>query len=123
MNPKLILIAEDDDFLRSLATTKLQKAGFEVQTAANGQVALDLIKTKLPQLLLLDLMMPVVDGFQVLATMKNEAMIEKTEIIVFSNLGAEEDIRRVQEFGVKNYIVKSSFTLDELVAKIEEVLK
>ncbi len=123
MNPKTILIAEDDDFLRSLATTKLQKAGFEVQTAANGQAALDLLKTKLPQLLLLDLMMPTVDGFQVLATMKNESMIEKTEIIVFSNLGAEEDIKRVQEFGIKNYIVKSSFTLDELVAKIEEILK
>lgn len=123
MNPKLILIAEDDDFLRSLATTKLQKAGFEVQDAANGQIALERIKTKLPQLLLLDLMMPVVDGFQVLSTMKNEGLIEKTEIIVFSNLGADEDIKRVQEFGIKNYIVKSSFTLDELVAKIEEILK
>ena len=123
MNPKTILIAEDDDFLRSLATSKLQKAGFTVETAANGQIALDLLKAKMPQLLLLDLMMPTVDGFQVLTAMKAESLIEKTEIIVFSNLGADEDIKRVKEFGVTNYIVKSSFTLDELVAKIQEILK
>ena len=73
MNPHKILIIEDDDFLRSLATTKIKKAGFDVEIAADGQVGLEKLTTFAPEVLLLDLMLPVVDGFQVLAAMQEYA--------------------------------------------------
>jgi DNA-binding response OmpR family regulator len=123
MNPHTILIIEDDDFLRSLAATKIKKAGFTVDIAADGQIGLEKLRTLKPNLLLLDLMLPVVDGFQVLQAMKAEGLLATTKIIVFSNLGSEEDIQKTKEYNITDYIVKSSFTLDELVQKIESVLK
>jgi DNA-binding response OmpR family regulator len=117
-----ILIIEDDEFLRTLAMNKIQSAGFLVDVAADGAVGYQKYTASKPDLLLLDLMLPTMDGFQILAQMKTENILEPSKIVVFSNLGSEEDIKRVLEFGVKNYIVKSSFTLDQLVQKIREIL-
>lgn len=123
MNPHKILIIEDDDFLRSLATTKMKKAGFNVEIAADGQAGLDKITSFEPELILLDLMLPIVDGFQILAAMKEKGQLGKSKIIVFSNLGSEDDILKTKEYGITDYIVKSSFTLDELVLKVQTTLK
>lgn len=119
---KPILIIEDDDFLRSLAVTKLEKEGFTVAIAADGQEGLDKIAEVSPALILLDLMLPHVDGFGIMQTLQDAGTLDAQNIIVFSNLGSEEDIRRAQAYGINEYLIKSSFTLDELVDKIKEIL-
>lgn len=124
MNPqdKHVLIVEDDDFLRMLAMNKLKSAGFSVNVASDGQSGYDQCVFLKPDLVLLDLLLPVLDGFQVLEKLKNDGLLSTTKIIVFSNLGSQDDIQKASAFGVSNYMIKSSFTLDELLVKINEVL-
>lgn len=117
-----ILIIEDDDFLRSLAVTKLEKEGFTVDVAIDGLEGVAKIKEMKPALILLDLMLPHLDGFGVLQQLQDENTLNQQKIIIFSNLGSEEDIRRARAFAIEDYLVKSSFTLDELVEKIKESL-
>ncbi len=117
-----ILIVEDDDFLRSLAVSKVTNEGHEVSVAADGEQALEILKTETPELILLDLMLPGVSGFEVLQNVKSNPVMADTKVIVFSNLGADEDIIKARELGADEYMVKSNFTLDELVAKIQDML-
>lgn len=119
---KKILIIEDDDFLRSLAVTKLQKHGYSVTTAANGETGLEMALKDQVDLLLLDLMLPGISGFDVLEKIRANDATRTMKIVVFSNLGDEADIKRGQELGVVDYLVKASFTLDELVEKISTIL-
>ena len=118
-----ILIIEDDDFLRSLAVTKLEKEGFTVTTAANGQEGLDQITASLPDLIILDLMLPIMSGFDVLKSIKENDLTKNIKVIVFSNLGEESDIKTCMDLGANDYLIKANFTLDELVEKIKELLK
>ena len=117
-----ITIVEDDDFLRSLAVTKLEKEGFTVTTAANGQEGLNLITTSTPELLILDLMLPVMSGFDVLKAIKANDATKNIKVIVFSNLGEQSDIKTCLDLGANDYLVKANFTLDELVEKIKGLL-
>lgn len=114
-----ILIIEDDDFLRSLAVTKLEKEGFTVSMAANGQEGLSLVQSVMPDLLILDLMLPIMSGFDVLEKMKSDDATKHIKVIVFSNLGEESDIKKCLDMGANDYLVKANFTLDELVEKIK----
>jgi len=120
--PQTILIIEDDDFLRSLAVTKLQKEGFNVTTAADGELGMTALQENKPDILLLDMMLPKVDGFEILANIQNDPNYASMKKIVFSNLGSEEDIRRGSELGAENFLIKSRSTLDELVQKIKDTL-
>ena len=117
-----ILIIEDDDFLRSLAVTKLEKEGFTVSMAANGQEGLATAQKELPELIILDLMLPIMSGFDVLASLKATDATKAGKIIVFSNLGEEADIKKCLDMGANDYLVKANFTLDELVDKIKTLL-
>ena len=117
-----ILIVEDDDFLRSLAVSKVTNEGHEVSVAADGEQAVEILKNETPDLILLDLMLPGISGFDVLAQVKQNPSMSETKVIVFSNLGADEDIMKAREIGADEYMVKSNFTLDELVAKIQDLL-
>lgn len=118
-----ILIIEDDDFLRSLAVTKLEKEGFTVLMAPNGQEGLETVQKELPELVILDLMLPIMSGFDVLKTMKSDDATKGIKVIVFSNLGEESDIKTCLDLGASDYLVKANFTLDELVEKIKGLLK
>jgi two-component system phosphate regulon response regulator PhoB len=117
-----ILIIEDDDFLRSLAVAKLEKEGFTVRMAANGQEGLAVLNEQTPDLLILDLMLPLVSGFDILKTLRANAATAGLKVIVFSNMGEEADIKTCLDLGVTDYLVKANFTLDELVEKIKTVL-
>lgn len=121
-NPRLVLIIEDDDFLRGLTVSKLEKEGFRVDIAVDGEEGLEKVMELKPDLILLDLMLPKLDGFSLMEKLREDGVLDQQKIIIFSNLGSEEDIRRGKEFGVEDYLVKSSFTLDELVEKIKESL-
>jgi len=118
-----VLIIEDDDFLRSLAVTKLEKEGFAVSMAGNGQDGLAQVANSIPDLIILDLMLPIMSGFDVLKTLKADDATKYIKVIVFSNLGEESDIKTCLDLGANDYLVKANFTLDELVEKIKELLK
>lgn len=119
---KKVLFIEDDDFLRSLVITKLQKEGFAVATNADGAGAMEKIDVEKPDLLLLDLMLPAVSGFDILADVRKSPTWKNLKVIIFSNLGDETDIKHGMELGVSDYMVKANFTLDELVEKIKTLL-
>jgi DNA-binding response OmpR family regulator len=118
-----ILIVEDDDFLRSLAVTKLEKESFTVFMAPNGQDGLGIAQKELPDLIILDLMLPIMSGFDVLAQLKAIDATKTIKVIVFSNLGEESDIKKCLDMGANDYLVKANFTLDELVDKIKTLLQ
>ncbi len=117
-----ILIVEDDDFLRSLAVTKLTAEGFAMETAASGDEGLQKAIATPPDLMILDLMLPQLSGFEILAKIRANESTKKMKIIVFSNLGEEADIKKCLDMGVSEYLVKANFTLDELAEKIKTVL-
>jgi two-component system phosphate regulon response regulator PhoB/two-component system alkaline phosphatase synthesis response regulator PhoP len=119
---KKILIAEDDKFLASALRVKLTKAAFEVKNAYNGVEALTIANEFFPDLILLDLVMPVKDGFGVLEDIRNNSKLNKIPIIIASNLGQKEDIDKGMALGAKDYVIKSDLSLDDLIKKINTLL-
>ena len=118
---KKILIAEDDKFLRSTLRVKLQKVGFEVRAAANGEEAIKTLAEFTPDLILLDLVMPKKDGFTVLKELRASEAWQSVPILVASNLGQKEDIDRAMSLGATDYIAKT-MTIDNQIAKINSLL-
>lgn len=113
-----IIIIEDDHFFQNFYSIKLKELGYVVEIANDGQEGIDKIKTFLPDLILLDLIMPVKDGFQVLAELKNDPLLSKIPVIVFSTLGQESDIKKAIELGAKDYINKSFFDFDVFIKRV-----
>lgn len=118
----LLLVAEDDQFYANLYRTKLEKEGFGVVTAANGKETLELLKKHNPNLIILDLVMPEMDGFEVLKKIKEEKSLHDVPVIILSNLGQQEDIDRAQALGVFKYIIKSNVSIHQMVESVEEAL-
>jgi DNA-binding response OmpR family regulator len=121
-NKKLIevLIVEDDVFLRKILATKFGKEGFEVRVAAEGAEALELMREKKPSLLLLDLILPKVSGFEVLTEMRTDVDLKDIPVIVLSNLGQEEDVERATELGAIGFMTKADFSINQVVMKVKE---
>lgn len=119
----VILLVEDDSFLRKLLSDKLQHEGFELFEATNGQEALDFLKNTKPILMLLDLMMPGVDGFQVLESVRKEERIKDLPVIILSNVAEKHLLERVQTLGADDYLIKAHFVLEEIIERINNVLK
>jgi DNA-binding response OmpR family regulator len=117
---KTILVAEDDRFYANVYRRKLELEGFEVIMAENGEVALKLAEEKIPDLILLDLIMPIMDGFTVLSKIKKDDKLKNIRVIVLSNLGQDEDITKAKALGADEYIVKSNLSIEELVNKIRQ---
>lgn len=124
INKVKIVVAEDDIAMRNIVIHKLKNNGFQVFEAENGRVAYDLVVKEKPNLLLMDLMMPEMDGFALLEKIRSskEEVISQTPIIVLSNLWSNQDMLKVESFGVKAFMVKAYFTPDDIYGKIKEVL-
>jgi DNA-binding response OmpR family regulator len=120
--PIQILVAEDDTFLANAYRIKLTKEGYDVLIAQDGEEALEYLKNKNPSLILLDLIMPVKDGFSVLEDMKKNPVWEKIPVIIASNLGQKEDIDRGLALGAKDYTIKIDLSLEQLIEKIRALL-
>lgn len=120
---KKILIVEDDSFLQGLASTKLEKEGFTVSAASNGDEATKVLNSDMPDMVLLDLILPGVDGFGILKGIRENPNTAKIPVIVFSNLSEDADVKHAKDLGATDYMVKSNFTLDELADRIKEILK
>ena len=119
---KKLLIVEDDEFLYNAYRVKLSKAGFELEIATDGEEALKKLETFTPDLILLDLVMPIKDGFSTLEQIKAQEKYKAIPVLISSNLGQQEDIDKGFELGAADYIVKSKFSLDDIVGKINTTL-
>jgi len=120
--PKKILIIEDDKFLRELISKKLVNEGFAIVSAVDGAEALKKVKEEKLDLILLDLILPGVDGFEVLARIKSDPSVSSIPVVILSNLGQEEEIEKGLKLGAVSYLVKAYFTPAEIIEKIKEVL-
>lgn len=120
---KKILLAEDDRFMRRAAEATLRHHGFTVITAPDGEEALRLAQCEVPDLVLLDLIMPKLHGFEVLKALKSDPATSQIPVIVFSNLGQESDSRMAHELGALDYWVKSNLGLEDLAGRLELLLK
>jgi DNA-binding response OmpR family regulator len=122
-NQKTVLIVEDDMFLSGLLRAKLEKENFAIIQAQDGIGALDMLKTTRPDLILLDLILPRKNGFEVLQEIHQDPQLQKLPVVIISNLGQETDIVRGKELGAKAYYVKARLSIDELVLKVKEFLE
>jgi DNA-binding response OmpR family regulator len=120
---KTILLVEDDNILAEMYTLKFQEDGLDYLTAADGEAGLALAKEKLPDIILLDIMMPKMDGFMVLIELRNDATTKAIPVIMLSNLGQNSDIEKGKKLGANDYIVKASMTPAEVVEKIKPYIK
>lgn len=119
---KTILIVEDDKFLRELIAQKLSREGFGVLEAVDGEQGIEQIREKKPDLVLLDLILPGMDGFDVLAKIKEEPTLAAIPVVILSNLGQRDDIERGLQLGAKDYLIKAHFTPGEVIDKIKGAL-
>lgn len=122
MNMAKILIAEDDKFLSTAFQIKLTKLGYEVKIAGDGNEVLEILKTFTPDIILLDLIMPVKDGFGVLEDLKANKTLETIPVIISSNLGEKEEIDKGLALGAKDFIIKSNMSLEDLDKKIKSYI-
>ena len=121
--PKRILLVEDDRFLRKAAEVRLKRAGYTVITAADGEEALATAQTMRPDLVLLDLIMPRMQGFEVLRVMRTQPHLDGVPIVVLTNLSQDADREQVMTQGATGYLVKANLSLDALADAVGEVLK
>lgn len=120
---KKILIIEDDKFLRELIDRKLEREGYETSEAVDGEEGFKKIKTETPDLVLLDLILPGIDGFEVLSKMKDDVAVSQIPVIILSNLGQKEDVDRGLKLGAIDYLIKAHFTPGEIIEKVRSALK
>ncbi len=118
-----ILIIEDDPFLQGLEANKLTKDGYDVLVASTGDEGMQKINEAGVGLILLDLVLPNFDGFQILEKVRNTDTIKALPVIVFSNLSESKDVEKAQKLGATDFMVKSNFTLDELSERIKSIIK
>ncbi len=122
---KKILIVEDDQFLLDLCVKRFNQSGYNVDFAVNGEEGLEKIIKNKPDLILLDLIIPGIDGFDVLEKVrvnKNKS-IAKIPIIVLSNLGQTSDVQKALNLGASDYLIKAHFTTDDIISKVKKYLK
>lgn len=120
-NPKVLLV-EDDKFLVRMYEARLSAEGFKVETALNGDECLEKASSSNPDIILLDLMLPLLDGFAVLQRLKADEKIKKIPVIVFSNRSQQDDILKAKELGAEDFLVKVSTPPEEVIRKINNIL-
>ena len=115
-----IIIIEDEEFLLEIPAKKLEESGYEVFQATNGKKGLELIKKEKPDLILTDLVMPVMSGFELMEELKKDEELAKIPVIVISNSGSQREIERSFALGAADYITKTDFNPWEIVEMIKK---
>ncbi|MFH1046666.1 MAG: response regulator [Patescibacteria group bacterium] len=118
-----VLIVDDDSFLSGIYATKLEIEGFQVVTARDGEEGLKLAVAEKPAIILLDVLMPKLDGFETLKRLKIDLVTKDIPVIMLTNLGQKEDIEQAIQDGAVDYLIKAHFVPAEAVDKIKTVLK
>jgi len=117
-----VLLVEDDLFLSKILSSKFKKEGFLVELAMDGEEGLKKVKSFAPDIILLDLIMPKKNGFEVLEEIKLNDKTKNIPVIILSNLGQNSDVSKGKELGAVDYLVKANFSLKEVVARVREHL-
>lgn len=120
---KTVLIAEDDMFVSNIYETKFVSEGFEVIMAENGKEAIQKLEMTVPDIILLDIVMPYVDGVEALRSIKRDPRLKSVPIIMLTNLSEKEKVEEVLSMGADDYLIKSHFTPTEVMDKVKQVLK
>jgi len=118
-----ILIVEDESFLANVLSLRFKKENFEVIQAFDGVEALQKLQEVRPDLILLDLILPKKNGFEVLKEIENDPQIRSIPVLIVSNLGQESDITKGKSLGAIDYYVKAHLSIDELVSKVKNLLR
>lgn len=117
-----ILIVDDDVFLLDMYSLKFKEAGFQIEVAENGEDAIKKTKEANPSVILLDIVMPKLDGLETLRQIKKDKIAEGAKIVLLTNLGQKEDIEKGLKLGADDYIVKAHFTPTEVLNKVKALL-
>ena len=119
---KRVLIVEDDEHISKVYEITFAKEGMEVLVARDGEDALSKIANEKPDLVILDLMIPKKDGFEVLAEVKKDPVLATIPILVLSNLGQQSDQDRALALGAREYLIKVDYSIQEIITKIKGYL-
>ncbi len=119
---KQILLIEDDPFLIDIYSQKLTKAGFKVEVAKNGKSALQSLQKRKPQLVILDIVLPGIEGWEILRKIKKTPKLTGLKVVVLSNLGQKEEVEKGLKLGAVKYLIKAHYTPGEVVKEIEKVI-
>lgn len=117
-----VLIVEDEPALADIYSTKLRMSGMEALVAADGVAGVDMAQSEQPHLIVLDLVMPIKDGFEVLKDIKDNPTTRHIPVIIMSNLGQDYEVRRGMELGASQFLVKANVEPDYLVSEIKRIL-
>lgn len=117
-----ILLVEDDPLLIDIYTTKFGQADFETVVSEDGEHVEQMIEKEQPAIVLLDIVLPHVDGWQVLSQLKKQGVLERCKVVVFSNLGQKEEIEKGLKLGAVKYLVKAHYTPSEVVEEMKALL-
>ena len=120
---KKILFIEDESALQKTFGDVLKQEGYQMFSALDGEVGLRLVKTEKPDLILLDLILPKINGFEVLEKLKEDQETKDIPVIVLTHLEEMEDVQKAIELGAKDYLVKANYSLKEVVEKIKKALQ
>ncbi|MFA6391834.1 MAG: response regulator [Patescibacteria group bacterium] len=120
---KKIVLVEDDSFLAGMYVSKLNLENFEVKLAENGEDGLKTATDEMPDLILLDILLPRMDGFEVLKKLKKNPATADIPVILLTNLGQKKDVDRGMALGAVDYLIKAHFMPNEVIAKIKKILK
>ena len=120
---KKVLIVEDDPFIRDIYQVKFSQEGFEVIVVDNGIKALEKLEQVIPNIILLDIIMPYMDGMETLKNIRRNENWKKIPVIMLTNISEKEKISESEKYGVDGYLIKSYFTPSEVVDKVKNLLK
>jgi two-component system, OmpR family, response regulator AdeR len=118
-----VALIEDDALIAEMYITKFAKEGYTIKHAKDGSEGLAMVKAQKPDIILLDIIMPKLDGFQVLTELRKEAAFKDTPVIMLTNLGQEEDVQKGRALGATDYFIKTNFTPAAIVEKVRGILK
>src|SRR3989338_1330905 len=121
-NKKTIALIEDEEVLVNLLIKKLEQDGYEVKAAYDGVAGLELIHTQKPDLVLLDMMLPRLSGFGVLEKLNEEKLLPGLPVMIISNSGQPIEIDRAKKLGIRDYLIKVNFDLEEVITKVNIIL-
>ncbi len=119
---KTILLVEDDPFLVDIYTTKLKEAGFSIRVAIDGKEVLRKIKKDMPDLLLLDIVLPNFNGWEILRKIERDDELKTIKIVILSNLGEKEEIEKGLKLGATRYLVKAHYTPSDVIKEVKKIL-
>jgi CheY-like chemotaxis protein len=118
METRTILLAEDDAFVRDVYSTRLENEGYRLTTVTDGRAVIKHLQENIPDAILLDIMMPYMDGMEVLEELQKNEKWKDIPVLMLTNLSEKENIQKALKFGVKDYLIKSHFTPSEIVTKV-----